>query len=77
MYLSGAFDFFLIEPPAREWLLHIEPRFLCVDGQRPCPAALQAFTVRDTWRVLEPQITAPEPCGSQTRESMGVSFLER
>lgn len=49
-----------------------------MDGQRPFPAALHALTVQDTWNVLEPQITAPKPCGSQTRESIfGASFLEQ
>lgn len=48
-----------------------------MDGQRPFSAALQAFTVPDTWNVLEPQITAPKPCGSQTREFVGASFLEQ
>lgn len=37
-------------------------RSLCVNGQRPFPAALEIFTVQETWNVLEPQITALKPC---------------
>lgn len=51
---ASAFDFFLPRTNSGSWLLHIEPTSLCVDGQRPFPAALETLPAQETWNVLEP-----------------------